>query len=148
MRGILTAIAWAGVIGAANAEPPTELFGVWRTQSHGAHVAISDCGDGSPCGVLVWAPPTITNGVTRDERNPNQALRSRPLVGVPILWGLRASRDSWRDGRLYNPDTGQTFRTSMTPTSPRHIRLTGCLGPLCRSEIWTRVDAIKTGGSQ
>lgn len=148
MRLLATTFAIAIVASAASAHDISELSGRWRTQRHGAHVDIADCGDGSPCGVLAWVPPAVTNGATTDERNPNRALRTRPLVGVPILWGLHAADGGWGDGRLYNPDTGQTFRTFVNPSSRRQLRVTGCLGALCRTEIWTRIDVREPRGGR
>ncbi len=131
--------------GAASAEGAADVSGRWRTQRHGALVDIQDC-NGSPCGVLAWAAPATTRGITTDQRNPNRSLRRRHLVGLPILWGLTPANGGWEDGRLYNPDTGQTFRSSLRVTSARQMHVTGCLGPLCRTEVWTRVSPSQQKG--
>ncbi len=55
-----------------------------------------------------------------------------------MLWGFAAEKDGWRDGRLDNPADGMTFRAHLGLLSSSALRVTGCLGPLCRSEIWTR----------
>lgn len=140
MRFVVALIAGGIFAGAASAHDISELSGRWRTQRHGAYVDIADCGDGSPCAVLAWVAPAVANGATTDERNPSRSLRARPLVGVPVLWGLRATDRGWDEGRVYNPDTGQTFRAFIRPSPRRQLLVTGCLGPLCRTEIWTRVD--------
>lgn len=134
------AIVSAGFLVAAAPAPP-DVTGQWRTQRHGAVVRIADCGDGTPCGALTWVNPAMANGLVRDAHNPDRALRHRQLDGVPILWGFRARGEGWTQGRLYNPDTGQTFHCALRPLSPAALEVTGCLGPLCRSEIWTRIDA-------
>ncbi len=146
MRFLVAIFAVAIVAGPASAQDIFELSGRWRTQRHAAHVDIGDCGDGSPCGVLAWVAPAVANGASTDERNPNRALRTRPLVGVPILWALHATDGGWGEGRLYNPDTGQTFRAFISPSSRRQLRVTGCLGPLCRTEIWTRIEVHEPRG--
>ena len=44
-----------------------------------------------------------------DKKNPDPALRQRPLCGLTIFWALRpAGPDRWTDGGFYNPDDGQT----------------------------------------
>lgn len=125
---------------AASAPEASSPVGRWRTQMHGALVEIKSCTNRSPCGFLAWVDHSVSQGITTDIRNPNPALRSRPLIGVPIIWGLRRDGPGWKGGRVYNPETGQTFRSSMQPVSDRKLRVTGCWGPLCRSEIWVRVD--------
>ena len=125
---------------AACAEGMDDFAGRWRTVRHGALVEIVDCGDRSPCGVLAWVDPAITRGTTRDIRNLNPALRNRALIGVPILWGFTPTGEGWEGGRLYNPDDGKTFAAHLQLLSPHNLRVTGCLGPLCRSQVWTRAD--------
>jgi uncharacterized protein (DUF2147 family) len=134
--GLVLAVS-CGLSAQAGASSPS---GRWRTQMHGALVEIKNCANSSPCGFLAWIDPSISRGVTKDERNPDISLRSRPLIGVPIIWGLRPAKKGWDSGRVYNPETGQTFRSSMQFLSERKLRVTGCWGPLCRSEIWVRAD--------
>jgi uncharacterized protein (DUF2147 family) len=139
----------------ASAEAVDDLAGQWRTVRHGALVEITDCGDGTPCGALVWVDDTISRGHSRDVRNLNSNLRGRPLIGIPILWGFLPNGDDWPDGdgwhngRLYNPDDGKDFRAHLQLLSPTQLRVTGCFGPFCRSQIWTRSNNPQTErGSQ
>lgn len=125
---------------AINGQSVPNPVGRWRTQMQGALVEIRNCSGNSPCAFLVWVDQSVSQGNTTDIRNPNPALRARPLIGVPIVWGLRRAGQGWAGGRVYNPETGQTFRSSMHPISDRKLRVTGCWGPLCRSEIWAKVD--------
>lgn len=140
MRLCLTGFLTMAVLLTATAAQASSVGGRWRTQMHGALVEIKECADRSPCAFLVWIDPQKAGGVTQDLRNPDPALRSRPLVGTPILWGLKASRDGWKGGRVYNPETGQIFKSSMQRISNDKLRITGCWGPLCRSEIWIRAQ--------
>ncbi|MEM7661785.1 MAG: DUF2147 domain-containing protein [Pseudomonadota bacterium] len=114
------------------------VFGTWLTEAGDGHVEISDCGDGTPCGVLVWVDPDLTPSAY-DTRNPDEALRSRPLIGTPIVWGYERSKKNWRGGAVYNPEDGKTFRSTIERADDASIRVTGCLGPICRSNIWTKV---------
>ncbi|PQA88001.1 DUF2147 domain-containing protein [Hyphococcus luteus] len=125
--------------GPAGANGLAAIAGDWRTVRHGAEVRITDCGDGSPCGFLVSVDDEISGGRSRDENNRDPALRGRPLDGLPILWGYSRNEDGWRDGRLYNPETGQTFRSAMDLVARDRLRVKGCLGPFCRTQVWTRI---------
>ena len=111
-----------------------DLSGLWRTERHGALVQVVDCGDGTPCGWLVGVDATV----------------ARPLVGLPILWGFavrpEVGREDWRAGRVYNPDDGKTFPARLKMLHSAGLQVTGCLGPLCRSETWTRVVSTPATG--
>ena len=125
--------------GTTNASETVLLKGDWRTVRHAAHVRIYDCGDGSPCGELISVDDEITGGSAFDERNPNHELRRRPLIGLPILGGFSLKKSRWRDGWLYNPETGQTFRSSLELMSKDKLKVKGCLGPFCREQVWIRI---------
>ncbi|MGB3624263.1 MAG: DUF2147 domain-containing protein [Henriciella sp.] len=141
MRSVsgLMVLAIALAPGPAVAGDLSDLVGTWRTVRHGADIRISNCGDGTPCGTLISVDLGIVGDSTRDENNRDKVLRSRPLDGLPILWGYSNGSDGWRNGRLYNPETGQTFRSSLSLISQNELKVRGCLGPLCRSQIWTRI---------
>lgn len=134
--GIVVIWSLASPAGTASPNPN----GLWRTQMHGAHVEIRTCADRSPCAFLTWVDDSIAQGNTRDVRNPDVSMRNRPLIGLPILWGLRSTASGWEGGSVYNPDTGQTFRSSMRFRPDGKLQVTGCWGPLCRSETWVRVS--------
>jgi uncharacterized protein (DUF2147 family) len=91
---------------------------VWLMDAKVA-VQLFDCGD-LLCGRIVWLViPRDAQGVlTHDERNPNVALRERPLCGLTVLWGLHPKgADRWEDGWFYNPYDGKTYRVSAKLTS-------------------------------
>ena len=77
-------------------------------------VQIFDCG-GVLCGRIVWLqrPRDAAGHLVRDKKNPDPALQQRPLCGQTVLWGLQpAGPDRWKDGWLYNPDDGNTYRVN------------------------------------
>ena len=144
MRGLVLGVSVGCFAASAAGAAPTSPTGWWRTQMHGATVEIRDCGDRSPCAFLARVDSATAKGNTRDVRNPDARLRDRPLIGVPILWGLRPSAAGWTGGGAYNPETGQTFRSSLRVLPNDRLQVTGCLGPLCRSEIWVRAHPVRT----
>jgi len=142
-RSILTKIWVALIVCAvvasdALASDLADLTGRWRDTRYGALVDISDCGNGTPCGWLTWVDARLTEGQTQDVRNRDPLLRTRALVGLPVLWNFASSPEGWREGRLYNPDDGKTFRAHLRLLSASELRVTGCMGLLCLSEVWTR----------
>ena len=140
--GLLIAVLMC-LAGRVDASELSEVVGDWRTVRHGADVNIVDCGDGSPCGFLVSVSSDVKRGHTRDVKNHDPDLRERPLDGLPILWGYAPKENGWAKGRLYNPETGQTFRSSLVLISRDELRVKGCLGPFCRQQTWTRINKTK-----
>ena len=117
---------------------PLDVDGLWRTARHGAIIAIRDCGDASPCGTIAGIPQDVTRGETADRRNPDTVAGTRPLIGLPVLWGFEGEGALWRNGRLYNPEDGKTFRAALTLLDPDSLQVEGCFGPFCRSQVWHR----------
>lgn len=119
-----------------------DVFGLWQSEARDGHIRIEDCGDGTPCGTLVWAEPQKMVS-DRDVRNKERHLRTRSLVGVPIVWGLERDEKRWSNGKIYNPEDGKTFRASLKRQSKDILKVKGCLGPICISNRWTRVPSLK-----
>ena len=87
--------------------------GVWLIDNEVA-VQIFDCSN-LLCGRIVWLsiPRDPQGRLVLDKKNPDPALRQRPLCGLTIFWGLRpAGPDRWTDGWFYNPDDGVTYNIS------------------------------------
>ena len=116
--------------------------GIWVAQSrHGqivSHIRIRDCGNGTPCGTLVWLDPQ-SNAPLADNHNPDLSLRRRSLIGTPILFGFTKHGVGWRAGRLYNPEDGKTFSCSLSRGPDGQLLVTGCLGPFCQTKTWRRL---------
>jgi hypothetical protein len=83
----------------AAAQIPSPL-GEWTTEGDKARVRIAPCsGDAQRlCGVIDWSyrPPGAEAGPLLDINNQDPALRSRPIVGLPLLQGFAPTGpDSW-----------------------------------------------------
>jgi len=136
IMALTTSAAWAEI---------GLISGDWITQDEDAKIQIQDCGDGTPCGTLIWVDPSAPGGGL-DAENPEPTLRTRPLVGLEIIWGYEKRGERWRSGRIYNPQDGKTFRSSLHLRSEDKLIVKGCLGPICRSNTWTR-SVSETGAS-
>ena len=95
------------------AAPDNPAQGVWMVDEDVA-IAVALCGAGSLCGRIAWlrAPSDGTGRPKRDERNPDAALRSRPLCGLTVLNGLVPVPDEpgrWGAGSFYDPRNGRSY---------------------------------------
>jgi uncharacterized protein (DUF2147 family) len=136
---IIAALLAATSIGAQSPTP----VGVWFHPNKRIQVEISRCGE-RLCGKMVWFRwPNDAQGLPLvDINNPDPALRSRPLLGLRILHGLRpAGERTWEGGRIYNPDDGVSYQARMTigDDGSLHVRAYVLLPILGKTLVWTRV---------
>jgi len=116
------------------AEP---IEGRWITQDRDAIVEIGDCGE-TTCGRIARFLIDPPDGLDqRDIYNPNESLRTRRLLGLAILSGFREEDDLWR-GRIYDPNTGKSYRSVLRRKDANTLEVKGCIGPFCQTQIWRR----------
>src|SRR5436190_7980173 len=142
-RSFLIAAVAAAMFAApsARAQVAGEATGVWLTQAGDARVRISKCGGGI-CGVIVGlkAPIDPATGKPQvDDKNPNPALAKRPIIGLPLFSGMRATGPGKWSGQIYNADDGSTYASNVAVTGPDKLRVESCMGAFCGGETWTRV---------
>jgi uncharacterized protein (DUF2147 family) len=140
LRNLLLIVAYVSSSVVVLADDVAQISGVWQTVRHDALVNIADCGNATPCASLSWVSEVVSGGYDRDIRNLDPNLRDRALIGTPILWGFARTSDGWRDGNIYNPEDGKTFRAHLRLLSEDELLVEGCFGPLCRSQVWRRVQ--------
>lgn len=125
----------------ARAQGAGEPTGVWLTQAGDARVRVSKC-DGGICGVIVGLKEPIDPATGRpqlDDKNPNPALRRRPMVGLPLFSGMQPAAPGKWSGQIYNADDGSSYASHVSLMGPDTIKVEGCVGALCGGEIWNRV---------
>jgi len=77
----------------------------------------------------------------KDELNPDPALRDRLLLGLTIMEGFtHAGEGRWKNGKIYDPNSGKTYKCKLTLVDEDTLELRGYIGIalLGRSETWTR----------
>src|SRR5713226_8867455 len=92
----------------AQAQGAAQPTGVWMTQAGDARVKVSKCGGGI-CGVIVGLKEPIdpaTGKPAVDDKNPNPALKRRPMIGLPLFSGMQAAAPGKWSGQIYNADDG------------------------------------------
>ena len=118
------------------------VAGRWLTQEGDGWIRIALVGD-SLEGSIAGAPPGSPSEREFDDRNPDPALRNRPLDGLAIMTGFEYAGDGrWKNGTVYDPNSGKTYRCSITLIDDNTLNLRGYIGISLfgRSETWTRDD--------
>lgn len=134
--GCLTLLS-ASIIGAAPALAADSINGRWVTEDRDAIVEIKRCGNVT-CGTIARFLVTPPDGLDqRDINNPTPRLRTRRLLGLPILTNFREESDLWR-GRIYDPNDGRSYRSVIRRTGPNTIEVRGCIGPFCQAQTWRK----------
>ena len=134
---IIAMLSGAAPASAQSSDP----VGVWLTEKGDARVKITRCGSGI-CGVIVGLKEPIdpaTGHPQADDKNPNPALRTRPIIGLSLFIGMRPSAPGRWSGQIYNADDGGTYASSVSVAGSDTLRVEGCVGALCGGETWTRV---------
>lgn len=132
------------VTAAAAASPPgASPEGNWLTEKQDGIVEIYRCAGDQLCGKVAWfrMRPSDPNPEARDIRNPDPALRRRPLCGLTFMTGFRQTEPGhWEDGAIYDPESGNTYHGTIKLQADGTLRLHGYIGIslLGRSEVWTR----------
>lgn len=139
--GILLVVAMLAAM-PAGAQSPTPA-GRWLHENKRIQIEIFPCDD-RLCAKIVWFKwPNDANGLPlADLNNPDSALRTRPLLGLTVLQGLRpAGENSWVDGEIYNPDDGVRYQATMAMEKSGNLRIRAYLMvPLLgKTLVWTRV---------
>ena len=114
------------------------IFDHWVTEAGDGIVEIKICEDQRPCGISKWVHPE--NGVLIDTKNPDANLKDRPLLGSKIIWGFKPKENRWTGGKIYNPRDGKTYNSKLALTEDDKLKVKGCVGPICKSLIWTRAE--------
>jgi uncharacterized protein (DUF2147 family) len=126
-----------------------DILGVWFNSEKDAQIEIAKCGE-KYCGTVVWLkeqnyPEGSKDGIPGtpkiDHHNPDPSLRKTPIIGLRIVHDFSyAGENLWKDGRVYDPKNGKTYKGKMTLVSPTRLDLRGYIGIslIGRTATWTR----------
>ena len=136
---IISMVAMLAPLAAAFAQ---DVVGKWKLADGSAIVEVYKQGDAFN-GKIVWLQdPTEPDGSPAvDNKNPDAKLRSRKLIGLNMLSGLKKSGAEYTGGSIYDPGNGKTYNCSMKVEGDV-LKVRGSLdkkGLLGRTMDWYRV---------
>lgn len=133
---VMVAAPFQSALAAAN-----DVVGVWVTPEAKSNVQISQSGGKFIGKIISLKEPTEKGKPKVDNKNPQAALRNRPLQGLQILSGLSFKDDMWVGGTIYNPTDGKTYSCQMKLKDKNTLELRGYvmgMPALGKSQIWKR----------
>lgn len=116
----------------------TPVTGKWITAGKDSVVEIAPCGQ-KLCGKVAKLLTPTPNGPPVDRNNPNPALKSRPLIGLPILSDFVEAGAQW-SGTIYNPRNGKTYRSNVARNPDGTLMVQGCVSFFCQTQTWTKAQ--------
>jgi uncharacterized protein (DUF2147 family) len=117
---VQTAVATPAPAAAAAYDPNSPL-GVWLTEEKEGKVRIEPCGT-NLCGYSVDA---------KSDQN-----------GEQVLINMKPTKDQKWTGRIFDPNSGSTYDSTIALKGSDHLRVQGCAfgGMFCGGQTWTRVN--------
>jgi uncharacterized protein (DUF2147 family) len=115
------------------------VIGKWLSESKKGITEIYEV-NGKFYGKLVWLkePNDATGKLKLDKENKNESLRTSPILGLVILKDFVIRDGEWKDGTIYDPENGKTYKCTMWLKDVNTIKVRGYWGPFYRTQIWTR----------
>ena len=134
MRALVFAAAMTLAAAPAFAADPVE--GEWLTQASTAKVKISPCAarPDRMCGLVSWM-----KAPSNDTKNPDAALRSRPILGMALIRDFKqAASGRWTGGKIYDPESGKTYDSKISVKANGTLKVEGCILMVCQAQTWKR----------
>jgi uncharacterized protein (DUF2147 family) len=130
---------------APKSDNPDALVGKWLSSKKKNQVHIYRQGNAF-YGKLVWMQEPLDPATSKpktDVKNPDEKLRSRPLLNLLIMNNLRYKGNNvWGDGEIYNPEDGKTYGCELTLKDMNTLDVHGYvmgISMLGKTRTWTRV---------
>ena len=137
---------------ATSAEHSSPIVGVWLTEkkedeSSQAKVEIAPCVTNAAhlCGKITWLEEPIDSETGKpklDKKNPDKALKDRPIMGLEMLAGFNKETDThYTGGSIYSPKTGKTYSSELEIKGENkdQLHVTGKVLFFSSTQTWTRV---------
>lgn len=126
----------AGIISGSSAfaqAKGVDPYGDWTLSDGRLTVKVVSCNGNQVCANLVrLQEPNNGDGTPKlDLKNKNAALRSRHLIGMPVLENMVATGPNTWKGLIYSSDDGDNYRGYATVDGD-HLSVKGCWFIICR----------------
>ena len=125
MRKMLLAASAVALAAAAYAQTADDALGLWENPENKSLTEFYKCGAGV-CAKIV----RVVDGQKTDDKNPDPAKRSRPVVGLVIMQGAKQTSPTSWSGALYNRADGKTYSGTLTVKSRTAVELSGCVAAI------------------
>ncbi len=130
----LALLAAVPVMVPATAFAATPIAGRYLTEDGAGVITVGPCG-GVVCGKLTSILKKRPGAPDTDVNNSDAALRSRPVLGMPILSEFKDAGTDWR-GKIYDPRNGKTYKSIVAKNADGTLAVKGCIAFFCKTQTW------------
>jgi len=120
-----------------------DIIGTWLTTGkEPAKIQIYKSGE-KFYGKIIWLQFPTENGKPKtDSNNPDKSKRNTPVIGLVILTDFKFDGEEWKDGNIYDPESGNTYSSYLYLKDRKTLKVRGYIGASLfgRTETWTRTD--------
>jgi uncharacterized protein (DUF2147 family) len=108
---------------------PDAILGTWSNGSNKGQIQVYKQND-KYYGKIIWLKaPNDNKGLPKvDKNNPDQKVRSKPLLGLIMLRDFKYDDEEWTDGKIYNPDDGKEYKAYMRLKGNETLWVRGYIG--------------------
>ncbi len=138
---------WGTTTVLGNTPNPDAIVGLWKPGSGNGLVQIYKQGN-NYFGKIVWLKTPIdptTGKPQTDVKNKEPKLRSRPILGLVNVKDLKFIKEySWKEGSVYDPNSGNEYSCKITMIDENTIELRGFIGfsIIGRTDTWKRQKSL------
>jgi uncharacterized protein (DUF2147 family) len=120
------------------------IVGTWESDEKDVRMEYFQEGDHYDARLL-WGNKIVeADGTTskKDSKNPDASLRSRDIIGMVSLTGLKWTGEDYTDGKIYDPPTGKTYNCKAWVEGDK-LHLRGFVGfsMMGKTVVWHRYSS-------
>ncbi len=119
--------------------------GEWLVKDGSARIKVVSCPQAQNQPPTLWGVIWAEMKASRDTANPDPSMKNRPMVGVPILIGMKQTQANRWDGKIYDARGGSIYDANVTLNRNDMLEVRGCVASIfCGGEDWKRVTGTNT----
>lgn len=126
------------------ADAPDQICGLWFSEDGGAKLQVYRKDDTYEAKIVWLKEPELNGRPKVDEKNPDPASHTRPILGLVLLQNLHPTNDAnvYKGGRIYDPKNGKTYDCQITFRGDTLALRGFVLGMpfLGRTSVWSKAN--------
>lgn len=120
-----------------------DIVGTYKAAQNGVNskVEIKKVGNGYRAQVI-WVDnlKKEDGSIRTDEKNPDKAKRSTPANQIVLIEKVTYDGNGeWKDGQIYDPTRGKSFKVRLSFKDPKTLKVRGSFGPFSETVYWTKI---------